>query len=271
MDTEIGRELISAHTRNSFRDYLVERSVLRTIHQYFDNARIRYDGNYEPHVAGERRTLVEQYYATLDFSSKSDVDKLLHAYKYILIDAQPSDDRDRLIWLLSEDGYEFTGSSLEPRIVTIQGLDEISEIASRFDMPHLQAQIMRIQDSVDDDPDLAIGTAKELLETCCKTILQERGIAYTKNDDLSSLIRLVQSVLDLLPHGSPNQPEGGKTVQRLLGNLGGIVRSTNELRNAYGTGHGKSGRTTGLQPRHARLAVGAASTLATFLWESHKS
>ncbi|MDR3231671.1 MAG: abortive infection family protein, partial [Synergistaceae bacterium] len=36
-----------------------------------------------------------------------------------------------------------------------------------------------------------------------------------------------------------------------------------------GTGHGKDGRSKGLSTRHARLAVGAASTFVRFLFETH--
>jgi hypothetical protein len=52
--------------------------------------------------------------------------------------------------------------------------------------------------------------------------------------------------------------------------LATVSQSLAELRNLYGTGHGKGGRTKGLSPRHAKLAVGAAATLAVFLFETHK-
>jgi hypothetical protein len=51
--------------------------------------------------------------------------------------------------------------------------------------------------------------------------------------------------------------------------FGGIVSGIAELRNEYGTGHGKASGQGGLGPRHARLAVGAASTLAAFLFEKY--
>jgi hypothetical protein len=51
-------------------------------------------------------------------------------------------------------------------------------------------------------------------------------------------------------------------------NLATITQGVNELRNHYGTGYGKVAGTKGLLPRHARLAVGAASTLAVFLVET---
>ncbi len=38
----------------------------------------------------------------------------------------------------------------------------------------------------------------------------------------------------------------------------------------YGTGHGQHGSSSGLTTRHAKLAVGAASTLAVFLFETHE-
>lgn len=43
-----------------------------------------------------------------------------------------------------------------------------------------------------------------------------------------------------------------------------------ELRNLYGTGHGKNGKRAGLTGRHAKLAVGAATTLALFLFETRE-
>jgi hypothetical protein len=59
----------------------------------------------------------------------------------------------------------------------------------------------------------------------------------------------------------------------MLMNLATIVQGSAELRNAYGTGHGKSKTQARrrLRPRHARLAVGSAATLGTFLYETHEA
>jgi len=66
--------------------------------------------------------------------------------------------------------------------------------------------------------------------------------------------------------------KAAETIKRMLNNLGTIVQGSAELRNEYGTGHGKSKTQArqGLKPRQARLAVGAASTLGVFLWETHE-
>ncbi len=51
---------------------------------------------------------------------------------------------------------------------------------------------------------------------------------------------------------------------------GTIGNNLAELRELYGTGHGKHGSSTGLKTRHAKLAIGAAATFAVFLFETHK-
>ena len=73
----------------------------------------------------------------------------------------------------------------------------------------------------------------------------------------------------LLP--STNTAESGESIKRLLSNLGAIGQGLGELRNLYGTGHGPDGKAKGLSARHARLATGAAATLAAFLLETHEA
>lgn len=134
----------------------------------------------------------------------------------------------------------------------------------------LQEQVARLYSSVDEDPALAIGTAKEMIETCCQTILGERGTAIPGNPTVPQLVKAVCKELDLVPGGVPKEKKGAETIKRLLSNLSTVATGLAELRNLYGTGHGKQGNATGLTPRHARLAVGAAATLTIFLFDTHK-
>lgn len=76
--------------------------------------------------------------------------------------------------------------------------------------------------------------------------------------------------LNLVPEGVPNAARGADVIKRLLSNLSTIGHGLAELRGLYGTGRGKYGSTSGLTTRHAKLAVGAASTLAVFLFETHE-
>jgi len=149
-------------------------------------------------------------------------------------------------------------------------LDDLKQKAQSLDANHLTEQIRRMEDSVETDPSLAIGTAKELIETCCKTILAVRGVAISGTPDIPTLTKATLKELNLVPEGVPNAARGADVIKRLLSNLSTVGHGLAELRGLYGTGHGQHGSTAGLTTRHAKLAVGAASTLAVFLFETHE-
>lgn len=149
------------------------------------------------------------------------------------------------------------------------GLSAARETLAGTDPGYVAQQITRMDAAVINDPSLAIGTAKELVETCCKTILTDRGIVFSKNADLPELVKLTSKELELTPDDIPEKAKAADTIKRLLSNLATITQGVAELRNHYGTGHGKTANAKGLQSRHAKLAVGAASTLAVFLAETH--
>ena len=172
--------------------------------------------------------------------------------------------------LLQNDGYEIVAKAkmagraiyvarqigLRPEIP----LNSLKEKFSGTDTSYVLQQITRMEAAVEDDPGLAIGTAKELVETVCKTILKERNIKLTGNGELPKLVKATAKELKLTPSDS---------IKRLLSNLATITNGVAELRNSYGTGHGKEAKSRGLTSRHAKLAVGSASTLAIFLVETH--
>jgi hypothetical protein len=150
-------------------------------------------------------------------------------------------------------------------------VSRLKKIFEKADTSYVAQQITRMEAAVEADPALAIGTAKELVETCCKTILTERKVPFTKSTDLPDLVKLTAKTLALTPADIPEKAAAAESIRRLLSNLGTITMGIAELRNFYGTGHGKHAKTKGLLPRHARLAVGAASTLAMFLIETHET
>jgi len=175
----------------------------------------------------------------------------------------------RMTESLKRDGFQY----MDGRIVSGVGmlsLDDIKQTAQQFDAKHLADQIRRIEQAVDADPALAVGTAKELIETCCRTILSERGKPVIGTPDIPALTKQTLKELKLVPEDIPDQAKGSETIKRLLSNLASIGHSLAEIRNLYGTGHGKDGATQSIKPRHAKLAVGAAATLVVFLFETHK-
>ncbi len=144
------------------------------------------------------------------------------------------------------------------------------EIVNFISEEYVTKQINLMETSMENSPDLAIGTSKELIETICSTILEERGIEIDKNWDLLQLLKQTTKQLQLTPDGIPDTIKAAKSIKSILGSLTTVVQGLSELRNQYGTGHGKKASFKGLTSRHAKLSVGAASTLAIFLLETHK-
>ena len=268
--------MISKSTRIHFQEACVG-LTLRQISMCFEGEEISYDESYDPPVNGERRALVAQYYNTIQFDSARDTKKLCRAYDEIIkiIESEGSDFIgsndlvDDLIRRMHEDGYTIINgrfSAISP--TEIPFMETIKEYIESKNLQGLQTQIDRIEKAVDDDPPLAIGTAKELLETVCKIIMEERNIPVNI-EPFPALFRKVTKELKLLPESVPNRTKGTETIRRVLGSFNQVAQGMAELRNLYGTGHGTTGTAGGLLPRHARLAVGAATTLATFLLETH--
>jgi hypothetical protein len=224
-----------------------------------------------PSVSGQRRSLVEQYYYSLDFTDWNHIRKLLKVYENILntISEQSPDEAAKLCKWLGKDGFVYQNGAIFP-MTGMPALAQIKTIAVQFDAEYMARQVKRIEESVNSDPPLAIGSAKELLETCCRTILADRDVTFADNPDLPKLVRTTMKELELLPEDIPDHAKGAEVIKRLLSNLSTIAQGLTELRNLYGSGHGKEGKWKGLTARHAKLAVGAATTLAVFLLETHR-
>jgi hypothetical protein len=271
--------LIGWKTREALQEYFVG-TTLREIASAFDAADVDCALDYRPPVSGERRGLVQQYYRTLDFSNWRDVQKFLTVYEGVLneLENQPSTHRwlgdgaakelEKLIKWIRKDGFEYKNGRLSP-IGRTPTTSMMREVAANLDAPYLAQQIERIEREMDADPRLAIGTAKELVESVCKMILTERGKPFDKSSDVMDLVKFTRIELKLVPDDIPDSAKAADTIRRLLSNLATITQGVAELRNSYGTGHGHDGRLKGLQPRHARLAAGAACVLAKFLFDTH--
>ncbi|MHC9087383.1 abortive infection family protein [Tenacibaculum sp. IMCC1] len=197
-------------------------------------------------------------------NESSDVNKMLQIFNDSL-----KDDNFELV--------EKTRISNKPIFVgrlKITGKDSIQKkgqnIKKILTADYVSQQINLMESSIENSPHISIGLAKELIETSCKSIFDERNEVYDKNWDLPKLMKETTKLLKLTPDDIPNEARAASSIKQILGSLSSVVQGIGEVRNEYGSGHGKDGKFKGLQPRHAKLAVGAASTLAIYLLETHK-
>jgi hypothetical protein len=148
------------------------------------------------------------------------------------------------------------------------GVAQAKRVADVVNAAYMNQQITRMANAIVTDPELAIGTAKEFLETICKTILAECHVAPDSADDLPRLVKRTMKQLKLTPDDVPDSAKAAETIRVTLSNLVSLTKGVTELRNLHGSGHGKHATTQGLSSRHARLAVGAATALGVFLFDT---
>lgn len=248
--------------------------VLGRIRDLFDGEGISCS-SVEPDVSGQRRCLVERYYATVDWTDPSDVGKVLRVYEVVLapttevgdsgdiIDVYPPG-WDDLVDLLKRDGYTLDGrgrlrGSIEGlAAMPVHVLSDASSIYEHMD---------RISGCTDTDPPQAISGAKSLIEATTKLVLNRLGQVYDEKADVPALVKQVQVALKLHPDTLAPTARGADTVKRILSNLSQVAIGVAELRNEYGPDHGRTSAVS-LSPRHAHLAVGCASAYCRMLLET---
>lgn len=146
----------------------------------------------------------------------------------------------------------------------------INELKEKFSSDYISAQIELMIKMQRENSTEAIGKAKELIESCCKTILEEHDVTVDKNWDLNHLVDETTRLLRINPKDIPNTIPEITAIKAILGNLKAIASNVANLRNSYGSGHGRSANYKGLEERHAKLAVGSSVVLVNFLWDSHE-
>lgn len=145
-----------------------------------------------------------------------------------------------------------------------------TELQEKFSSQYLSKQIELMLKMQSENPTDAIGKAKELIESCCKTILDNKGVAWDKNWNMGKLTGETLNLLNLTPESISENDPVSENIKAVLGNLRGISTKLAEIRNPYGSGHGKSASFAGLETRHAKLAVGCSITFVTFLWDTYE-
>ena len=174
-----------------------------------------------------------------------------------------------------DEGYAKYYQKCKAIINELNGISSVVQntatiLKNKFSSEYLSQQIDLMVSMQKTNPTDAIGKAKELIESCCKTILDEMGISWDKNDDVPQLTNKVLDALNLLPTSVQPTDQGADSIKAVLGNLRAIPTKLAELRNPFGSGHGKSASFVGLEERHAKLAVGCSITFVDFVWGTYE-
>jgi Abortive infection C-terminus len=146
--------------------------------------------------------------------------------------------------------------------------ESISGALSKLDADHVHAVWNKALERRSPDPEGAITAARTLLESVCKLILDEEGVAYDPKADLPVLYRAVADKLALAPDQHTQQ-----VFKQILGGCQSIVGGLAGVRNRLSDSHGQGKKPIRPSPRHAELAVNLSGAMATFLvatWQARR-
>jgi len=265
-------DLISKTTRNEFRKLLVE-YTLREIEMTFDAGGLTPGADYQPTVSGQRRGLVEAYYSNLDFSSQSDVKKLLPVYQEIIenltqaADRQPNGDHvatiNGLLRRMERDGFRYEGGRFASdalNVVTAEA-PSLVQLTEASIQEHLEKARQKIGNA---DPAGAIANAYTLVEEFLKQLLRKTGTTFNENErDIRALYKLLAEPLHLAPKGDSLEGYLKAILEGLQRQIGGLFELANKASDRHARKYNPA-------PHHARLAVNVAFTLCEFLLESYE-
>lgn len=180
------------------------------------------------------------------------------------IQAQGGDPRDKIYAVLAKENlsYQRGGHILGASLTGPS--KSLGERIKSGGVRAIEVEYERAYQSIESDPAAAVTAACAILESVCKTYIEAEGHVLPNKQALAQLWSAVAEHLGLTP-----KVVADDDLKRILQGLYSIADGVAALRTHAGSAHGHSpGKSYKLAPRHARLAVHAAHTIALFVIET---
>lgn len=267
----MAKDLISKATRNEFREVLTG-FVLREIDMIFESAGLSPRQDFDPQVGGQRRSLVEQYYANVDFTNASEVQKVVAAYGELMLqlNAHPSqwvDDNRRkeviqkLLSRMERDGFRYEHGHFISDALYAHALATPSLVALSRESIAEHVEKARAKIAAGDSAG-AITNAYSLVEAFLKEILRQTHTPFKESEgDIRSLYSSAADALNLNPKGEHLESH----LKTILQGLKSLIVGLYEVANKASDRHARRYNPV---PHHAKLAANTALTLCEFLLDS---
>jgi len=153
-------------------------------------------------------------------------------------------------------GGKFIGSFASP-------VSSLEDQIRKRDIESLNTEFNRAIESIEAKPRDAISAACNILESVFKIYIEEEELPQPKKLDLSATWKLVREDLNF----DPKKVED-RDLKEILSGMAAIVSGVGAFRTHASSAHGAGRKIYKVEPRHARLAVHAAHTIALFVLES---
>lgn len=135
---------------------------------------------------------------------------------------------------------------------------------------HIEEQVKALELAVAQNAGLAFDLAKTLVESACKSVINDRGGAFDKDDDVPKLLKNACNLVPFLPPALAAQAAARKSLAQTVSGLSTVVQGVCELRNAYGfASHGSAAPRPPMEVVQAILVAQAADAVIGFLYRVH--
>lgn len=173
---------------------------------------------------------------------------------------------------LNPDGFEVVVQAgkavLRPLNEASSVVGAVAEKAAPLDFGTVSRDLDRAIENAERDPEDAVTAACATLEAVCRSILVELGLPLPAKKEISSLMRAVQEPLGLSPGRNDLPDLIVQDIRKVLSGITTTAEGIGALRTHGGDAHGRERGHRRIDPRIARLAIHASSTVALFLIET---
>ena len=139
----------------------------------------------------------------------------------------------------------------------------LEELIRERDLASINEEFERALRNVEMNPREAVSAACNILESICKTYIEDEGLEMPSKQDIQPVWSVVRKDLGF----DPGRVED-RDLQEILSGVITVVHGIGALRTHASSAHGAGKKAYRLEPRHARLAVHSAHTVALFVLES---
>lgn len=164
---------------------------------------------------------------------------------------------------LAEQGLAYFPGGYVRKAGTTGPTFTLEQILAKRDLAAVDKEFNRALETVESDPPASLTAACSLIEALCKVYIGDKGLDMPSSQTIKPLWQTVSHSLGL----DPAQLED-TDLKKILSGLSSIVDGLGAIRTHAGSAHGRGRQSYKIQPRHARLAVHAAHTLAAFVIET---
>lgn len=170
---------------------------------------------------------------------------------------------EKLNTMFDKYGISYSTGGILRKIGTTGASKTLGELIRGRDFQAIDLEFDRALENANTDPREACSAACNVLESLFKIVIHDEELAKPAKQDLKNLWKSVAEYLNFDPKKIEDDD-----LRKILSGMNSVVDGIGALRTHASAAHGAGKQIYKLEPRHARLAIHSAHTLATFVLES---